>query len=81
MPLNDRKIISIILEQGAEIEERCKGYRKEIIDVISEILESERRHRVSATNIQKKVNEKCNAAAHFFVRQRSEETGTEELDL
>ena len=79
MPLNDRKIISIILEQCAGVEERCDGYRGEIIDVISEILQYERGHRVSATNIQKKINDKCNATALFLVEQRGHDTGTEEL--
>lgn len=80
MPLNDRIIISIILEQCSGIEQRCEGYREEIIEVISEILEFERGHRVSATNIQKKINDKCNAAAHFLVAQRGQDAGTEELD-
>jgi len=80
MPLNDRKIISVILEQCAEIEDRCEGYREEIIEVISEILEYERGHRVSATNIQKKINDKCNATARFLATQRGQDTGTEELD-
>jgi len=80
MPLNDKKIISIIFEQCAEIEERCDGYREEIIEVISDILEYERSHRVSATSIQKKINDKCNAAARFLVEQRGRESGTEEQD-
>lgn len=80
MPLNDRKIISIILEQRAGIEERCEGYREEIIEVISEILEYERGHRVSATNIQKKINDKCNAAARFLAMQRGQDTRMEDLD-
>ena len=80
MPLKSRKIISVILEQCAGIDERCKGYREEIIEVISEILEYERGHRVSATNIQKKINDKCNAAARFLATQRGQDTGTEELD-
>ncbi len=80
MPLNDRKIITIILEQCAGIEERCTGYRAELIEVISEILEYERGHRVSATNIQKKINDKCNAAARFLSTQRGQDAGTEELD-
>ena len=77
MPLNDKKIISIILEQCAEIDERCDGYREEIIEVISDILEYERGHRVSATNIQKKINDKCNAAARFLVEQSGRESGAE----
>ena len=80
MPLNDRKIISIILEQCAGIEERCEGYREEIVEVISDILEYERGHRVSATTIQKKINDKCNAAARLLATQRGQATGTEELD-
>ena len=80
MPLNDRKIISIILEQCEGIDERCDSYREEIINVISDILEYERSHRVSATNIQQKINDKCNAAARFLVEQRGQYTDTEELD-
>ena len=81
MPLNDKKIISVILEQCIRIEERCDGYRKEIIEVISEILECERSHRISATNIQKKINDKCNATARFLAEQRGHDTGTEEMDV
>lgn len=74
MPLNDKKIISIIFEQCDEIGERCHGYRKEIIDVISDILLYERGHRVSATNIQKKINDRFNAAARFLDEQRTQGT-------
>ena len=80
MPLNDKKIISIILEQCESIEERCEGYRSEVIEVISKILEYERGHRVSATNIQKKINDKCSAAARFLTEQRGQDSGTEELE-
>ncbi len=72
MPPNNRKIISIILEECREVEKRCDGYREEIIEVISEILEYERSHRVSATNIQKKINDKCNATARFLAKQRNQ---------
>lgn len=77
MPLNDRKIISIILKECAGLDERCNGYRDELIDVIAEILEYERSHRVSATNIQKKINDKCNATARFLAAQRGHRSGTE----
>jgi hypothetical protein len=78
MPLNDRKIISIILEQCSDIEERCDGYQEEIIDVISDILEYERGHRVAATNIQKKINDKCNSAARYLTQQRGHDRSAEE---
>lgn len=66
MPLNDKKIISIILEECAEIPERCSGYRDEIVEVISEIIAFERSNRVEATNIQQKISDKCDAAARFL---------------
>lgn len=74
MPLNERKIITMILEQCAEIDERCEGYRDAIVDVISDVLAYERGHMVSATNIQQKVDDKLNAAAQFLV---SHEEGSE----
>ena len=77
MPPNNRKIISIILEECREIEERCNGYREEIVEVISEILQHERSHRVSATNIQKKINDKCNATARFLARKRGHNANSE----
>lgn len=73
MPLNDKKIISIILDQAAQVDERCPGYKKELIQVIAEIVEYERGHRVNATNIQKKIGDKCNAAAQFLAASRSSE--------
>ena len=80
MPLNEKKIISIILEECAGIDERCNGYREEIREVITDILMHERGHRVSRTNIQTKINDRCNAAARFLVKQRGLHTGTEGLD-
>jgi hypothetical protein len=75
MPLNDKKIISIMLEQGTSIPERCEGYREEIMEVIAEIITYERAHRVEATNIQKKINEKCDAAARFLTERRNGTSG------
>ena len=80
MPLNEKKTIEIILEQCVDIEERYNGYREALIDVIADILKYERSHRVSATNIQTKINDKCNAASRFLVMQHDQDTGTEEPD-
>lgn len=78
MPLNEKKIISIILEECGGIEERCKGYREEIHEVITDILMHERGHRISRTHIQKKVNDRCNAAARFLIRERDLDMSMEE---
>ena len=71
MPLNERKIISIILDECRSIEERCSGYKEELVEAITEIITAERQHSVKGTNIQQKINEKCNAVGSFLAENRS----------
>ena len=66
MPLNEHKIISIILGQCDKVPQRCPGYRKELISTLTDIIQLERQHRVQGTNIQVKINDKCNAAGVFL---------------
>ena len=70
MPLNERKIIGIILEECKSIEERCEGYKEELIEVITDIIQTERQHRVQGTNVQQRVSDKCNAAGRFLAERR-----------
>jgi hypothetical protein len=70
MPLNDKKIIQIILEEGRQVQERCEGYRDEVMEVISDIVQYEREHLIQPGNIQKKIGDKCNAAARFLTEKR-----------
>ena len=81
MPLNERKIISIILDECKTIEERCEGYREELTETIADIITLERQHLVHGTNIQQKVNDKCNAAGLFLTEKRSLDGVTEESTL
>jgi len=70
MPRNDKKVIAMISQQVNSIEERCEGYRSEIMDTIADILEFEREHQIKQSNIQQKINDKCDAAANFLVDRR-----------
>lgn len=69
MPLTPQRTVSIILEQCGEAEERCPGYRRELVNLIGEILTLERQNRVSRISIQKKINEKFNATGRFLWRR------------
>ena len=71
MPLNQKIIIQIILQELQGVEERCKGYREEIRDVIIDILEAERQHRVHGTNIQVKIHDKIDAVGRYLTEQQS----------
>lgn len=76
MPLNERKIISIIIEECKTIEERCNGYREELIETVAEIINAERQHRVQGTNIQQRINDKCNATGRFLAESRTRSSRT-----
>jgi len=72
MPLNERKILDIILNQCNQVPERYTGYRRELLETISEIVLLERQHKVIGTNIQVKINDKVNAAGQLLARKRGQ---------
>ena len=78
MPLNERKIINILLDECKTIEDRCKGYQEEIVELISEIITAERQHRIQGTNIQQKISDRCNAAGRFLAEKRGRKVKDEE---
>lgn len=78
MPLNEKKIINIILEECQSVNNRCEGYREEIVDVVTDIISAERQHRIQGTNIQQKVNDKCSAAGRYLAEKQNESGKSEE---
>lgn len=70
MAYNDRKVVSILLEQCKNIEDRCPGYKKEMIDLVSEVLLMERAHLVSKTNISQKISDQVNTVGQFLYMRR-----------
>ena len=71
MLYNNKKIVGIIIDECGIIEERCEGYKKELIDVITYVITAERQHLVQGTNIQQKINDKINATGRFLTEKRS----------
>ena len=72
MPLNEQKILRIIFNECESIEERYDGYRDDLVILIADIITDERQHRVQGTNIQQKINDKCNAAGDYLARKRGQ---------
>ena len=66
----NRRIVSILLQEVRSVDERCEGYREELMAAIGDILEYERQHRIQGTNIQQKINEKCDATGRYLVEHR-----------
>ena len=70
MPLTGRKIIVLLLEEAAKVDERCRGYRKEIAGLIADVVDLESQHRVHGINIQQKIGDKCSALGHLLADRR-----------
>ena len=70
MPLNQQKVLSIILNECKSIEERCNGYEEELINVIAEIILVEREHSIQGTNIQQQIDDKCETLGDFLAENR-----------
>lgn len=71
MSFNEEKIRDIMHQECEKIKERCEGYREELVKVINDIIVAERQHRVQATTIQKKINDRLNLAGQFLMDKRS----------
>ena len=71
MPVNSRRVIRILYEELDSIEDRCEGYKEELLEAVADIISAERQHRVRGTNIQQKVADKCNSVGSFLAKRRS----------
>lgn len=74
MSFKEQKTIKIILEECQKIEERCEGYKKELVSLVTDIIEEERIHKVQATYIQQKINDKLNASGCFLAEKSEGKT-------
>ena len=69
MPMNSRKVLEILLEEVDAIEEPCVGYRGQLRDTVAEIMMVERDNIVQKTNIQQKVDDRCEVAGRWLADQ------------
>lgn len=51
MAYKDEKIVRVLLEEAAEVESRCEGYREELTVALAEIVQKERAHLFQRSNI------------------------------
>ena len=51
MAYKDEKISRVLLEEASKVDERCEGYREELTEAITEIVQKENAHLLQRTNI------------------------------
>lgn len=66
MPLASKKVLGIILEECRARDERFPGYRQELVESLSEIIQLERDHRVQGTNIRQRIADKLGALGRLI---------------
>lgn len=81
MPLNPGIILSIIREECQSIEERYNGYNDEFVDLLTKIIDAERRNLAQRTNIQKEITRLCEDAGDLLVESRNPSPLTHEDGL
>lgn len=70
MAYNDRKILQVLSGELEKVEERCPGYRDELHHLLGDVLNFEREHAISKTNVVKKIADQVNTVGMYLYRNR-----------
>ena len=71
MAYNDKKILQVLLEELNEVPERCDGYREDVANLLADVLNFEREHAISKTNIVKRIADQINTVGMDLYTSRS----------
>jgi hypothetical protein len=58
--MDSRRVLEIILEEAEAVDERYVGYRKDLTEVVAEIVNIERQHRLMSRNVKKEIADQVN---------------------
>ena len=72
MPLNEEKVIQILKEQTASIEDRYEGYSKKLFGTVAEIVMLEREHAIKRISIVERIKDKIELTAEDLYRAETE---------
>ena len=71
MAYNDKKILQVLLEELKEVPERCEGYREDVGHLLGDVLNFEREHAISKTNVVKRIADQVNTVGMDLHRSRN----------
>lgn len=76
MAYRDEKIVRVLLEEAAEVEERCEGYKEELTEALAEIVQKERAHVFQRTNIVVEIGDIVGRLGTFVGIQEGQDENT-----
>ena len=68
MAHKDRKVVQVLFGEVSKVPERCDGYRREMRHLLGDVLNFERDHSISRTNVVKKIADKVNELGMFLYK-------------
>ncbi len=68
MAVDQRKLIAVMRDAVAGVEDRYPGYRSALFDYVAQIVMLEREHERKATQIQKKIGDRVAALGTLIDR-------------
>ncbi len=71
MAYNDKKILQVLLEELKEVPKRSEEYRDDIAHLLGDVLNFEREHAISKTNVVKKIADQVNTVGMDLHRARN----------
>ena len=70
MAYNDTKILQVLKDELSEVEDRCDGYKRELLHLLAEVLNLERDHMIARTNIVQKIADEVNTVGMFLYKHQ-----------
>jgi hypothetical protein len=71
MAYNDKKILQVLVGEVGKVPERCEGYREELGHLLGDVLNYEREHAITKTNVVKKIADQVNTVGMFVYKRRA----------
>ena len=70
MAYNHKKILQVLKDELSTVDDRCDGYKGELLHLLDKILELERGHTMARTNIVKQIADEVNKVGMFLYKHQ-----------
>jgi hypothetical protein len=71
MAFNDKKILAVLTGELKSVPDRCDGYKEEVAHLIGDILNFERDHAISKTNVVQRIGDQINTVGMLVYKASS----------